>query len=471
MIEMYRKDKIKGKKVGLGALIFLFALSVVLFAGHQSSYACGSCENKVDNQADNIWEASEEVFDDELDEGFRDLQRFIITNIWAESILPVLLHSAQQFTAVALQQSMMIGTFIDAENQMAAQRALQEIQAKAHKDYHPSVGVCEFGSVMKSLATTEIRGEVSAVVFSQRSMDRQLGQSDTTGMYGADLDKEYRISQFKRVFCNEKDRETALSAVCEDTNWSNLSFDSDARERMNKDIDYFSLVDSPLNMKIDFTNTEIVSNLPPIRNEDEEHLMAMGINLFAHELFPRAPARLLANKPDHPISLMQQAYMDMRSIIAKRSVAENSLYAISALKTEGRKDLVAGVDLPLSSRKYMEHILRDLGVADENVNGSAEDEISKILGKNPSYHAQMEVITKKIYQNPNFYTNLYDKPANVERKAVALQAIKLMQKFDMLKSFLRGEASTSILLELAVIELQNEIEDQIKTIGVARRGG
>jgi len=69
----------------------------------------------------------------------------------------------------------------------------------------------------------------------------------------------------------------------------------------------------------------------------------------------------------------------------------------------------------------------------------------------------MELLTKKIYQNPDFYTNLYDKPANVSRKGVAMQAIGLMQKFDMLKSTLRKEASLSVLLELAVTDEQNDI--------------
>ena len=107
----------------------------------------------------------------------------------------------------------------------------------------------------------------------------------------------------------------------------------------------------------------------------------------------------------------------------------------------------------------MEHILTELGVP--------ATEALDMLGENPSYYAQMEILTKKIYQNPDFYTNLYDTPANVERKTVALQAIKLIQKFDMLKSYLRGEATVSVLLELAVVNLQNEIEDQIRELDVS----
>ena len=73
----------------------------------------------------------------------------------------------------------------------------------------------------------------------------------------------------------------------------------------------------------------------------------------------------------------------------------------------------------------------------------------------------MEVLTKKVYQKPDFYTNLYDTPANVDRKEVAMQAIGLMQKFDIFKSYLRNEASLSVLLEMEVVTLQNEVENEI----------
>ena len=76
----------------------------------------------------------------------------------------------------------------------------------------------------------------------------------------------------------------------------------------------------------------------------------------------------------------------------------------------------------------------------------------------------MGVMTKKWLQNPNFYTNLIDKPANVQRKGVALQAIGLMQKFDMLKSYLRSEASLSVLLELAVMDLQDDVENEMNVV-------
>jgi len=136
----------------------------------------------------------------------------------------------------------------------------------------------------------------------------------------------------------------------------------------------------------------------------------------------------------------RKTYLNMRSITAKRNVAQNSFNAIVGMKTEGSG----------GSKEFMTGILEELGL-------DATGEIPALIGEKPSYHAQMELLTKKIYQNPDFYTNLYDKPANVSRKGVAMQAIGLMQKFDMLKSTLRKEASLSVLLELAVTDEQNDI--------------
>ncbi len=443
-------------------VLILFLISVSFST---ISFACTNCTSEINSNDSDIWEEAEEEFDDKIDQEFVRVEEFIIHEMWEQSILPAMMLAAEQFTAVAIQQAMAVGMFIDAESQLNAQRLLQELRAKTHKDYHPSVGMCEFGSLMKSLAATERRGEVTAVILSQRSQDRQLGARNSAGTYGRNLEHEPRILQFTRLFCSEKDRDSVLATICTNPSWQSSASNANDKERLDKDIDYFSLISSPWNLKLDFTNQEILrTSAPAVYNEDEEHVLAMASNLFAHDTFPRVPpGGALENHPERELTQTQKAYMDMRAIVAKRSVAENSFYAIAAMKAEGnRAEPTSGSSTPppMSSRAYMEYILKELGVPDS--------EVIEVLGENPSYYAQMEILTKKAYQNPNFYTNLYDKPANVARKATALQAIKLMQKFDMLKSFLRNEASTSILLELAVINLQNEVEDRVRDIKAGR---
>ena len=58
----------------------------------------------------------------------------------------------------------------------------------------------------------------------------------------------------------------------------------------------------------------------------------------------------------------------------------------------------------------------------------------------------MEILAKKIYQNPDFYVNLYDTPANVARKKVALRAIELMLDRAIYESQIRQEMVMSVLL-------------------------
>ncbi|MCK5374342.1 MAG: hypothetical protein KAJ40_03575, partial [Alphaproteobacteria bacterium] len=357
---------------------------------------------------------------------------------------------------------MAIGMFIDAETQLASQRLLQEIQAQTHKDYRPSIGMCKFGSLSKGLANSDIRADTYAVAMSMHSLDRQLGKGDMSGTYGHDLDQNNRILQFKRVFCNQKSRDSALENVCDDLTAWDSNFKAEERGHINKDIDYFSLIDKPWTVKIDFSNQSLedATAIPKIDNKGEEHVMAMAANLFGHVTFARSPARSLINKPSEiSLSPMQKLYMDMRAVVAKRSVAENSLYAIAAMKAQSPnvKDYAGGANkVETNAKPFIENILRELGVPDS--------ELSTLMTDNPSYYTQMEILTKKLYQNPNFYINLYDTPANIERKTVALEAIKLMQKFDMLKSYLRDEMNVSLLLEMAVIELQNEVEDQIQAL-------
>ena len=95
------------------------------------------------------------------------------------------------------------------------------------------------------------------------------------------------------------------------------------------------------------------------------------------------------------------------------------------------------------------------------------DDVYKIIGQDPSYYAQLELLAKKIYQSPEFYSNLYDKPANVARKGVALKAIDLMLDRAIFESQIRQEMSTSVLLSA---RLRGEFRDVNKNLTGAGGG-
>jgi hypothetical protein len=82
--------------------------------------------------------------------------------------------------------------------------------------------------------------------------------------------------------------------------------------------------------------------------------------------------------------------------------------------------------------------------------GLSAAEATRLLGTNPSYFAQMEVLTKKIYQDPAFFADLYDKPANTQRQRGAMKGISLQQQRDLLDVLHRREMLLSALLELKI---------------------
>ena len=461
-------------------IVLISILLLPLFLQRKAN-ACLSCNLTVSLTESFIWDDAKDEFDEKINDEFLRLERFMVYNMWRDSILPLLMLAAEQFTAVAMQQVMIIGMFLDAKIQMETQQLLQTLQTQTHKDYHPSEGMCQFGTAMKGLAASEMRGDLTAFILSQRSMDRQFGSVQSSGAYGNDLDKQYRISHIKEKYCNEKDRSAALAgrlapnalaSLCPNMAWATMA--PEKRLQMDKDIDFFRTLDSPWTLRVNFTNEVILDTAatPQIHNEDEEDVFALASNLFASELFARPPSKTLEHVGGKQLTNMQQAFMDMRAIVAKRSVAESSFNAAVGLKAEGTMATdfqgapvndASGNPSPMRSRPYLLNIMQNLGIRSADA--------LQMIGDNPSYNAQMEILTKKILQSPDFYTNLYDKPANIKRKQVTLQSIKMMQKFDMLKSFLRSEATFSILLELSVMDLQREIEGQINKLDVSERRG
>ncbi len=376
----------------------------------------------------------------------------IAVDLWGKNINPAMGQINIKIAEGAAQQSQSAASLFDAKHQLETQLVLQKIRARAHKDYHPSTGMCEFGSATKSLAASERKSELAALQLARRSQDRALGKDGSAAAPGNTRDKRSRLRQFREKFCDPRDNNSGLEIMCKhiqnDIDATDDEIGAEEKQRMNKDIDYLRTVDAPWTLEIDFFDGKTTN--------EEEEVLALAANLYGNMVFYRPNPSALESKEgkENQLRPQQELYLDMRALLAKRSVAENSFNAITSMKAQGSEGSQDGIK---GSKEYLTAILEELGISNADDNAA----IKEILGDQPSYYAQMEVLTKKIYQSPEFYTNLYDKPANVARKEVALQAIGLMQKFDLFKSYLRQEASMSILLELAVMDLQDESETNI----------
>jgi len=415
--------------------------------GCTASGELGRCQEKAKETSN----AQEKYTDDDpsSSDGFTKtefkLQREWMVKVFFEMhILPAMMLMTEQLSAFAIHQVVVIGAFLDAKHQLETQRMFQEMMAQANKDYHPSEGMCTFGTNVRSLAAADRNMDLSAMAFSQRMQQREMMSGDALATNGTSSDFTSRLKQFREIYCNPKDNGSGLKLLCPSPQ---------DPARMNKDIDYTTTFDAPLTLKLDFTpegdNDHGSNKHGGTISPDEEDVLALSANLYANQLPPLIPPAYLTDENGVMNPQGAPHYMDIRAIAAKRSVARNSFAAITAMKSQGEKEV----------QPYMYAIMKEMGVGKDD-----DKEIAKYLGDRPSYYAQMEILTKKLYQNPTFYSELYDKPVNVERKDVAMQAIELMQKRDIYRSVLRSEAILSVMLETALQEQQDKVSNEARVL-------
>ena len=195
-------------------------------------------------------------------------------------------------------------------------------------------------------------------------------------------------------------------------------------------------ISRPQTLEMDLTDTDT--------KPDEEDVFALSANLYGHDIMPAMQQDKMVRQEENELILGGASiYMQTRALAAKRSVAQAAFAAQAAMKANGGEKV----------KPYLEAILKEMGLQD--------DEITVMLQDRPSYYMQMEMLTKKLYQSPNFYADLYDKPVNIDRKRVAMQAIDLMQKRDMYRSQLRNEAIMSVLLETNLKEIEDLYVNEI----------
>ena len=332
-----------------------------------------------------------------------------------------------ELSAVGMQVVQIIGSFFDIKTKLKTQQYYQTRLAEAHKDYHPSEEMCAFGSFIKSVARTEEKGSFDKQALNAQMMALYTNQTNAISAQGPRTDTPARLEQFRTTYCNPADQNAGLYDMCDHNQGKLKSGDKmgpqgEERVRMNKDIDYQRTLANPLTLDINFSDQALTY--------DEEDVHSLARHLYWPKTFNYI-------KPEDA-SIGEHKYAKLRSLLARSNVAHSSFSNIVGMKASAAPG-GAGKE---SGWNYMKAMLKDFELQ--------EKEIHAYLGDFPSYHAQMEVLSKKIYQRPEFYTNLYDKPANVARMGVSMEAIKLMQGRDHLKSALRREMSTSLLVENAL---------------------
>jgi hypothetical protein len=343
-----------------------------------------------------------------------------------QNYIQAMMAMTEQFAAVMLQQMQIVGTLLDAKHELETQLIYQEIEARTHKEFHPEVELCVIGTNVRSLAASERKAKINARVVNEIMLDRETLNGDIISANGFVSDIESRYYKFLYTYCDGADFNGVLGGynpgeqpICQII----------GQGRPNNDVDFTRVFDTRLTLNIDFTDNALTA--------DEQDIIALTYNLFSHQVFSRINPDILLQ------DFAEDEFMDMRSVIAIRGIIRNSWGHIIGMRSIGTA----------ASASFVRAIYEQMGVPNA--------ELDAFVGQYPSYFAQMELLTKKLYQNPDFYTNLYTKPANVDRTGVAIQAIQLMHNRDRYEAALRKEMLISMLLELKLREHQESINDGI----------
>ena len=386
--------------------------------------------------------------DPEMSECREDRLDTQLDNIVENFIEPLQLMT-EQLTYISMNSLNQIGQFFDAKHQLETQREMQKLKAQAHKDYHPSDTMCRIGSFSKSLAVTQYTKEHNKYALNTALKGKYANRLNGSTAEGVVSDRRARLRQYREVYCDPSDNNAALGYLCEhdqDNDLENSTAGAAAPGgiggedplRLNKDIDFIRTLEFPMTLDVDFTDGE--------GTEEEEDIMALAKNLYWIEPF--------FAQTEERMDGLGETYLKMRHYMALNSVAHNSFAEIVAMKGHARSPEEGSDTMP--GWAHMKTLMREFGMEDERI----ED----MLGENPSYFAQMDVLTKKMYQSPNFYTNLYDKPVNVDRILASLEAISLMQERDHYEASLRREMLLSGLLRDAMDVKFDSIQGGIRDL-------
>ncbi len=426
--------------------MLVFGICMVVFPDFAQAFNCTPYPQEIRRQHRSVLrpQVTRHIADE-----FNQHRDWLTDTFARQQVIPALQLMTEQMTTVAMQQTMIIGTFFDAKHQLETQRLFQELQVQAHKDYQPSTAFCTFGTNVRSLASSEVAGRYTAVAMGQRQIARHLGLSNMAGADNAENDKVARWEQFRNIYCDPQDNnwlDVANTGLVPDaagvadpvclTDEPPAGDYNRNKDRINIDIDYTRAIEN--------RRTLDIARMYDVASNDEIDIQALGNNLYGNDILFRDISRSNLTNDDKP-----DLFLTLRSIAAKRSVAENSFNTIVGIKSLGD---AAGVytGVPVDTYRYLGRLMMELGIPEADVHEYLDLPFSVSSPTSPRYHmsyfSQLEIMAKKIYQNPDFYANLYDKPANVQRTSAALKAIELMLDRAIYESQLRQEMAMSVLL-------------------------
>lgn len=341
---------------------------------------------------------------------------FLFDTYWNDVVNPGLQTMLSKIVQTILNETTKRGTFNQAQNNVRGVSAVKEGSASAARDYAVSDTLCRFGSVSQSIGSDDLNARAVQLSLSSMGLDRNMGASGTASQSGAADDRTARMNEFIKEYCNPDENDNGLALMCgsdPQRRFENVERDT----RLNRDIDFTRTIADQATL--DFGQEQ--SELSP----GQQDIIQLSNNLYGHKQLSRRPS-----KSELGTANGQRMYLKIRSVAAARSVAQNSYAAQAGMKSQGSG----------GSAAYINRLYQELGLSAKQT--------QDLMGERPSYYAQMDALTKKLYQNPGFYVNLMEGKTNVGRQSAAMEGLELMQDRDMYHAMRRSEMLLALLVQM-----------------------
>lgn len=350
-------------------------------------------------------------------------QNFIMDSFYTDTVKKSYQNQTDETRNVDMFRSANFGMFLDASTFNDALRTLQVASAQVLQNYTVSEQICRFGTLGKSLSASEARVNHDRIVLGAMGLARNLGKKNSSATAGRGMDNQNRLYTFVDQYCDlSAQGGTGMRGMCQvATPVKDIT--------MNRDVDYTRLLDTAPTINADLTNNNV--------SQDETHLSMLASYLYGHRL----PEKRMDDLSDGGNS---GVYAEYRSVFARRAAAQNTYNTLAAMKMAGSG----------ASDQYIKSMLAQIGMSDSDIDSYVKakgDTNSPAVAS--SYNAQMNMLTKKIFQDPAFYANLMDSKTNVKRTSAAIQGVGLMQARDIYRSTERSEMLLAIMVELEARKL------------------
>ncbi|PZP57315.1 MAG: hypothetical protein DI586_00605 [Micavibrio aeruginosavorus] len=350
---------------------------------------------------------------------------YLFKTYWENTVYPGLQSVEAQIKQGLIRQMTSLGSFLQAQENNRSVASVQVAQAQAAQNYLSSEALCRFGTLSQNLAADDISTRTAQSYLATGSMQRELGTRGASAQSGAQSDLNMRMEEVIKETCGDEPGLTLMCGTNPQRRFAGVARD----KRMNTDINFTRTIDAVPTIDASFGEDEPVP--------DQQSVALLGYNLYGHK---QMSGRL--NGRQKETSKGENTNTVIRSVAGARGVAQNSYAIIAGMKSKGSN----------KGKQYFDALLGQLGLGSSG--------LPYAIGDQPSYSAQMEVLTKKLYQTPLFYANLMEGKTNVARQSGAMEGIEVMQDRDIYNSMRRSEMLLAILVQLQSRKKMDDVVEE-----------